>query len=102
MFIYKGFLIDNLICINCLNIEDLFIILDEGIKKRKVGSHSLNNDSSRSHSVLIVYVITTDPLSGIQKWGKITFVDLAGSERVKNSNATGKIIRSDVKRSSTN
>jgi len=65
-------------------------VLHEGMKNRVAGSHELNKDSSRSHSVLTVYLISeTSDDSGntmnhkIKKYGKISFVDLAGSERLK-------------------
>ena len=57
------------------------------MKNRHQGSHELNKDSSRSHSLLTVYLIseTRNASDGhiFKKYGKITFVDLAGSERLK-------------------
>jgi hypothetical protein len=59
------------------------------MKNRKVGSHDLNKDSSRSHSILTVYLISETVGEGdghiFKKYGKISFVDLAGSERLKES-----------------
>ncbi len=70
----------------------------EGHKNRKVGSHDLNKDSSRSHSILTIYIITeisTDgnPNNAVKKYGKVSFVDLAGSERLKESKSQGDMIK---------
>jgi len=63
--------------------------MHEGIKNRHSGSHELNKDSSRSHSILTVYLISeTENIVDnhiFKKYGKISFVDLAGSERLKES-----------------
>ena len=61
------------------------------MKNRKIGSHEMNKDSSRSHSILTIYLISQivkyfkkkNGDSIIKKYGKLTFVDLAGSERLK-------------------
>jgi hypothetical protein len=59
------------------------------MKNRKSGSHELNKDSSRSHSLLTVYliseVVSKEDGHSFKKYGKISFVDLAGSERLKES-----------------
>ena len=64
------------------------------MKNRHIGSHELNQDSSRSHSLLTVYLISEskDPSTGhiFKKYGKISFVDLAGSERLKETKSEGK------------
>jgi Kinesin motor domain len=67
------------------------------MKNRKSGSHELNKDSSRSHSILTVYLIseTVSKEDGhiFKKYGKISFVDLAGSERLKESKSQGEMIK---------
>ena len=74
--------------VECTTQEDLITVLYHGMKNRKSGSHALNADSSRSHSILTVYLIS-ETKSGdgqtFKKYGKISFVDLAGSERLKES-----------------
>lgn len=77
---------EDLIIVDCTSIDDLIAVLNEGIKNRKSGSHELNKDSSRSHSLMTVYVISeTESVESksVKRYGKITFVDLAGSERLK-------------------
>lgn len=63
------------------------------MRNRHQGSHELNQDSSRSHSILTVYLIseTVNPADNLvyKKYGKISFVDLAGSERLKETKSEG-------------
>ena len=83
----NGFFVEDLMVVECTGQEDLIAVLHEGIKNRHSGSHELNKDSSRSHSILTVYLITEfeskDDGHITKKYGKISFVDLAGSERLK-------------------
>jgi hypothetical protein len=75
-----------LVIVDCTSIDDLIAVLNEGIKNRKSGSHELNQDSSRSHSLMTVYAISeTQSVDNrnVKRYGKISFVDLAGSERLK-------------------
>jgi kinesin family protein 12 len=44
--------------VECTNIDDLIAVLKEGMKNRKSGSHELNKDSSRSHSIMTIYLIS--------------------------------------------
>lgn len=48
--------------LECTNVDDMTAILHEGMKHRKIGSHELNKDSSRSHSILTIYLITEVPI----------------------------------------
>lgn len=64
-------------------------IVAEGVRKRRVRSHEMNRDSSRSHSILTFHCETPDSDSGASRYGKISFVDLAGSERLKMTKSTG-------------
>ena len=44
--------------VECTSPDDLIAVLHEGMKNWKSGSHELNKDSSRSHSILTVYLIS--------------------------------------------
>ena len=88
----NGFFVEDLIIVDCTSIDDLIAVLNEGIKNRKIGSHELNKDSSRSHSLMTVYMISetdTNDNRSVKKYGKLTFVDLAGSERLKETKSQG-------------
>jgi len=71
--------------------EDVFALMAEGEKNRAVGTTSMNERSSRSHSILTLRVEVSQSHSGGSKTlqGCLNLVDLAGSERVGRSEATG-------------
>ncbi|KAJ7387306.1 hypothetical protein OS493_004289 [Desmophyllum pertusum] len=85
----------KLIFVECDRLDDLTAVLEEGLRNRQVGSHLMNDHSSRSHSMLTVYIDieSNDPEdeSGypVVKHGKLSLVDLAGSERVKETKSVG-------------
>lgn len=93
----NGFFVEDLMVVECTSQQDLIAVLHEGMKNRKSGSHELNKDSSRSHSILTVYLIseTVSKEDGhiFKKYGKISFVDLAGSERLKESKSQGEMAK---------
>lgn len=89
----QGFFVEGLLLVECQSSNDIVEILIEGSKNRKVGSHLLNQDSSRSHTLLTIYIVNEDLELHSKKYGKITFVDLAGSERLKESGSSGGMIK---------
>ena len=44
--------------VECTSVDDLVAVLHEGNKNRRSGCHEMNKDSSRSHSLLHVYIIS--------------------------------------------
>lgn len=62
-----------------------------GRDNRSVGSTSMNEDSSRSHSLFMITVETNEIIDGEShiRVGRLNLVDLAGSERQSKTNATG-------------
>lgn len=91
----KGFFVENLLVVDSHTIDDLIAVLHEGIRNRKTGSHELNKDSSRSHTIMTVYVISEISEGGhmYKRYGKVYFVDLAGSERLKESKSVGGMVK---------
>ncbi|KAK3233486.1 hypothetical protein CYMTET_56226 [Cymbomonas tetramitiformis] len=87
----RGFFVQGLTQVECRNLEDVFNVVRQGTHNRRVGSHEMNKDSSRSHSVMTCHVESTTSKDGqtITKYGKVSFVDLAGSERLKQSKSAG-------------
>lgn len=70
-----------------------FLVL--GMRNRSVGCHSMNDYSSRSHTILTVHITSEQQAEGgvfISKQGKINFVDLAGSEMTKKTHSEGKTL----------
>ncbi|KAJ3321080.1 Kinesin- protein 12 [Boothiomyces sp. JEL0866] len=88
----RGFFVERLFIVDCDNLDDCLAVLEEGIRNRTTGGHEMNEHSSRSHSLLTIYLEINgfDEADGHpqQRYGKISFVDLAGSERVKESKPT--------------
>lgn len=56
-------------------------------KVRATATTDMNEHSSRSHCLLVVYVTGTNLSTGVQTSGKLNLIDLAGSERVGKSGA---------------
>ncbi|PNY10999.1 kinesin-4-like protein, partial [Trifolium pratense] len=69
--------------------SDVINLMNLGHKNRAVGSTSMNERSSRSHSCLTVHVHGKNLISGGIIRGSMHLVDLAGSERADKTEATG-------------
>ena len=62
-----------------VNDEDqLFSYVDDGNEQRMTSGTSANYDSSRSHAILQIRIISSVTAKDV---GKISFIDLAGNER---------------------
>ena len=88
----KGTFLKDLTYVNIKNSNDIEKCLEKGNKNRHVGQTSMNDQSSRSHSLFTVYLEIEekgDNGNSRIKSGKLNLVDLAGSERVGKTNATG-------------
>lgn len=72
--------------------DEVFEIMQQGLKARVVSSTSMNDESSRSHALFNVTVSQKNLDSGIIKNGKLALVDLAGSEKVAKTGATGQTL----------
>ena len=83
----KGTFVRDLTYVTLKDTEDIQRCLDKGNKNRHVGATSMNDQSSRSHSLFTVYLEIEE--NGKIRSGKLNLVDLAGSERVGKTNATG-------------
>ncbi|KAL1192475.1 Kinesin-like protein KIN-14L [Cardamine amara subsp. amara] len=68
--------------------KDVLQLMEAGELNRAVSSTSMNNRSSRSHSILMVHVRGKDTAGGTLR-SCLHLVDLAGSERVDKSEVTG-------------
>ena len=88
----KGTFLKDLTYVTIKNPADIDKSLDTGNKNRHVGATSMNDQSSRSHSLFTVYLEIEEKGENNNsriKSGKLNLVDLAGSERVGKTNATG-------------
>lgn len=96
-----GFYVQGLKVVPCSQQRTMMEVIRTGMKHRKVGSHRLNMESSRSHAIMTIYcdATPTDPTSydfGTIRYGKLSFVDLAGSERVKDSMSEGTMLKETI------
>ncbi|GMH41470.1 hypothetical protein BSKO_09380 [Bryopsis sp. KO-2023] len=94
----RGFHVPGLKVVDCSDMRSLDQVIATGIRNRRVGSHELNMESSRSHTILTIYCDSTPtdpsiPGFGSTKFGKVSFVDLAGSERLKDSRSSGDVLK---------
>jgi len=88
----KGTFVKDLTYATIKDTDDTEKCLNKGNKNRHVGHTSMNDQSSRSHSLFTVYLEIEEKGedgNGRIKSGKLNLVDLAGSERVGKTNATG-------------
>eukprot|EP01135_Chromosphaera_perkinsii_P002404 Nk52_evm10s223 gene=Nk52_evmTU10s223 len=70
-------------------VEDIRKTFEIAHKNRRTAETSMNERSSRSHSVMVVKINGFNETTGVKSSGKINLIDLAGSERVSKSEATG-------------
>lgn len=86
LFYDSGFYVENLFLVDCEELDDLLAVLEEGMKNRSVGSHMMNEHSSRSHTILTVHITSEQQAESeksvfISKQGKINFVGKLTVER---------------------
>ena len=81
---------------------ELLALLEQGGRDRHVGATAMNAQSSRSHSVLTIYLQQNvdrgdssqmGQASAGQMTSKLQLVDLAGSERVENTKSEGQRLK---------
>jgi hypothetical protein len=77
--------IEHLIESQCNNEQQLNDLMERGNSHRKVMSTNMNDQSSRSHLIIIIKIISVNKETKEQLQGKIMMCDLAGSERLKKS-----------------
>jgi len=73
----------------CHTPEELSEILTNAAGARKTVATAMNPDSSRSHLLFIVKIVSVNKETREKTEGKIMIVDLAGSERLAKSMVTG-------------
>ncbi|XP_031091321.1 kinesin-like protein KIN-14P isoform X1 [Ipomoea triloba] len=69
--------------------SDVLELMNIGLKSRAKSSTSMNERSSRSHSILTIHVRGMDKKSGSSMNSSLHLVDLAGSERIDRSEVAG-------------
>lgn len=72
----------------CKNADELTNLLERGNEQRTVAATAMNSESSRSHLILIIKIISVNKETKEVLKGKMLMCDLAGSERLKRSEVT--------------
>jgi len=89
-------MIEHLVEEACETADELQTALSRGMEMRHVAATSMNSESSRSHLVLTIKIVSVNKETRDQLCGKILLVDLAGSERLKKSEATGDVAKEAI------
>lgn len=97
----SGFYVKDLTQLIVNSREELIKVLRIGNKRRAVGETKMNEQSSRSHSVFVVNIESSEILEeGLKPKivsGKLNLVDLAGSERQNKTGVTGDRLKESTK-----
>ncbi|CAK4130505.1 unnamed protein product [Aphanomyces euteiches] len=88
----KGVYVYDLLAVRAPTKDQMLKLVERGNTNRVVGSTRMNNDSSRSHTVLMIQMVQQDVVAGSEKRATMYIVDLAGSEMVNKTLATGKTL----------
>lgn len=89
----NGMYVTDLTIVPVESIEKVKQLMDLGDANRASASTNMNEHSSRSHSILSVYITSRNVTTGVVSRGKLHLVDLAGSERIGKSGATGQALK---------
>ncbi|XP_062543468.1 kinesin-like protein subito isoform X2 [Armigeres subalbatus] len=81
--------IKDLSCIFAGSSEDAYHILQFGLQSATYGSTDVNSNSSRSHSIFFMTVVSYSLTSQLINYSVYKFCDLAGSERLKKTGNFG-------------
>lgn len=88
----KGVYVSGVAEIICNSTEEVMNLVHQGNNNRSTEATDMNQESSRSHAVLLVNVEHWDKDSGADAEitvGKFALIDLAGSERASQTNNRG-------------
>lgn len=88
----RGTIIKDVTEYLCADELEVFQLLDMGNRNRAVASNRMNQNSSRSHTILTITILMTSLIDGTSQNGKLHLVDLAGSERVSKTGVKGKML----------
>ncbi|XP_039435460.2 kinesin-like protein subito isoform X2 [Culex pipiens pallens] len=81
--------IKDLSCVYAGSSEDAYNILQFGIQSATYGSTDVNSNSSRSHSIFSMTVVSFSVVDQQINYSVYKFCDLAGSERLKKTGTVG-------------
>ena len=85
----NSFYVEGCECPYVSSAQEVFQLVELGLRNRTTASTRMNDTSSRSHCILGITVKGVNKTRGEQKAGKLFLVDLAGSEKVAKTRAEG-------------
>jgi kinesin family member 5 len=88
----KGVYVKGLLEVFVSTVDEVFAAMRRGQTTRAVGATSMNNESSRSHSIFVLNITQRNLTTGSTKLSKLSLVDLAGSEKVGKTGASGQTL----------
>jgi len=88
----RGIYVEDLSEHSAESSRDVLNIIKFGMENRAVNSTNMNDQSSRSHSIVLLNIRQTNTKDLSVKTGKLYLVDLAGSEKISKSGATGVVL----------
>jgi len=72
-----------------VDIHHAMTLVRTAIARRATGATGSNEESSRSHLIIQVHVLSEDTRTGDESRVQLDLVDLAGSEKISKTGATG-------------
>eukprot|EP00929_Paragymnodinium_shiwhaense_P119209 TRINITY_DN91092_c0_g1_i1.p1 TRINITY_DN91092_c0_g1~~TRINITY_DN91092_c0_g1_i1.p1 ORF type:complete len:1110 (+),score=265.31 TRINITY_DN91092_c0_g1_i1:69-3398(+) len=88
-----GAIVTNMTTVQVDSLEQIRELTARAAKQRAVGSHDMNAESSRSHSVFALYLKGVNSKLNSELHGALHLVDLAGSERLDKTGSHGERLR---------
>lgn len=70
------------------DLDQAITLINAGLSYRTMGTQNMNNISSRSHTILTIY-LTQKINNNEYLLSNVSFIDLAGSERIKKTHSKG-------------
>lgn len=88
----RGVYVKGLLEIYVSSVQEVYEVMRRGGAARATAATSMNQESSRSHSIFVVTITQKNVESGSAKSGQLFLVDLAGSEKVGKTGASGQTL----------
>ncbi len=88
----KNLYVSNCTSIWCQNAQDSLACVQRGLQYRTTAATKQNQNSSRSHCILVCTLIVKDRTTLVTTRSQLYVVDLAGSERVSKSETEGLLL----------